>query len=302
MGHTHGHTTINGRNIFISVLLNGIITLAQFIGGIVANSLSLISDAIHNLSDTVAIALSYVAYRVGKRKPDKHRTFGYKRVEILAGLLNATVLMGISLFLVVEAIERFQNPEVIEGKLMFIVASIGLVANLVAVILLHKDASHNLNMRAAYLHLLSDTLSSVGVIVGSILIIKFQIYWIDTLLTLLISILIVKSAWGIIKDTINILMEAKPKDIAIEDIQSHVEAFGEVANIHHIHLWQISDKSVHLQFHIDIIKNLPLNQVDQIRNRIETSLSEKFDIHHITIQPEFNSCHNKMVIQEEPVK
>ncbi len=296
MAHSHGHVSPNGKNILIAVLLNGIITLAQFIGGIISNSLSLISDAIHNLSDTLAIGISYVAYRVGKRQPDSKRTFGYKRIEILAGLLNATVLIAISIYLVFEAIERFQQPELIKGKLMFIVATIGLLANLISVILLHKSASHNLNMRAAYLHLISDTLSSVGVIGGSLLIMYYKIYWVDPLLTILISLMILRGSWSIIKETVNILMEASPQEISIEEIQQHVEAFKEVDNIHHIHLWRIADESIHLQFHVDFHHDLQLSNVDEIRKRLERSIEQQFNIFHITIQPEYNSCENKETI------
>ena len=154
-----------------------------------------------------------------------------------------------------EAIEGFQQPELSKGKLMFIVAAIGLAANLVSVLILRRDAAHNLNMRAPYLHLISNTHSSVAVIAGSLLILFYQIYWVNTHLTLSISLLIVKGSWSIIKETVNILMEAFPQNIVIEEIKAHVGEYPEIANIH---LWRIADESTHLQFHVDIHKDLGL--------------------------------------------
>ncbi len=182
MNHSHHHIEPNKTNLLFSVLLNAGITLAEFIGGILSNSLALISDAVHNLSDTMAIVISYVAMLIGKKDSTSKNTFGFKRIEILAALFNAVVLIVISVYLFFEAYKRFLNPEPIQGKIMFIVATIGLLGNLVSVLLLHKDSSHNLNVKAAYLHLVGDTLSSIGVIIGSVLIYFWNIYWIDPLL------------------------------------------------------------------------------------------------------------------------
>lgn len=294
--HQHHHNEPNKKNLLISVLLNGGITLAEFIGGIASNSLSLISDAVHNLSDTMAIVISYIAMLIGKKDSTAKNTFGFKRIEILAALFNTVVLIVISVYLFYEAYQRFINPEPIKGKVMFIVASVGLLGNLISVLLLHKDSSHNLNVKAAYLHLIGDTLSSVGVILGSILIYFWNIYWIDPVLTILIGIIIIRATWGILKETIEILMQASPAGIDLKEIKKELEKHPDIKDIHHIHSWQLSDNMIHFQCHADVNKNLPIKDIDKIRIELENILHDQFNIGHITIQMELDTCEEKSAI------
>lgn len=296
MAHLHHHSEPNKKNILISVLLNAGITAAEFIGGILSNSLALISDAVHNLSDTMAIIISYVALKAGNKESNQKNTFGYKRIEILAALFNAVVLIVISIYLFYEAYQRFQNPEPIKSKLMFIVAVIGLTGNLISVLLLHKDSSHNLNIKAAYIHLIGDTLSSVGVIVGSVIIYFWNIYWVDPLLTVLIGIVILKATWGILKETIEILMQTSPSGLNLDEIKAELEKHPEIKNIHHIHSWRLSDSIIHFQCHADVNSNLPIKEIDKIRIELEEILHTKFDIDHITIQMELDTCLEKTAI------
>jgi cobalt-zinc-cadmium efflux system protein len=293
------HSNINHprqKNILISVVLNLLITVAEFIGGLLSNSLALLSDAAHNLSDTLALILAYVANRVSRRKPTLSKTFGYKRVEILAALFNATVLIAISIFLFWEAWQRFRNPEPIKENIMFIVATIGLLANLVSVYLLREDSRHNLNIKAAYLHLLGDTFSSVAVIGGSILIYYFDTIWVDPLLTVVIGIFIIKETYGILKETIDILMAASPKGIEIKAIQEKIEKLEKVSNIHHIHVWSLTDTEIHFECHVDLCENLTVGESDVVRRKIEQLLTTQFGIHHVTIQMEYDACHEKKSI------
>lgn len=278
------------------MVLNFFITLAEFIGGLLSNSLALLSDALHNLSDTIAIFLSYLAFVFGNKKATEKKTFGYKRLEILAALFNAMVLIFISLYLFYEAYERLLNPEPIKEKLMFIVASIGLVANLVSVLLLHKDSSHNLNIKSAYLHLIGDTLSSVGVIAGSILIIFFKIYWIDPVITILIGLMILRGSINIIRETVNILMEASPAGLDINEIKTELEKVENIGNVHHIHTWRIADNDIHFQCHADLELSMPIEKVDELRLKMEKLLLEKFGINHSTIQMELDTCDSKKTI------
>ena len=296
MSHSHHHKEPNKKNLLFSVILNATITLAEFIGGILSNSLALLSDAIHNLSDTMAITISYVALKTSKRKSNAKNTFGYKRIEILVALFNAFVLIIISLYLFYEAYERFLNPEPIKGKLMFIVASIGLAGNLISVLLLHKDSSHNLNIKAAYIHLIGDTLSSVGVIIGSVLIYFWNINWIDPLLTIVIGIVIIKATWGILKETIEILMQASPSGLDIKEIKTELEKHPGIKDIHHIHSWRLSDSIIHFQCHVDVNKNLPITDIYKIRIELENTLHKRFGIDHITIQMELDTCSKKSAI------
>jgi len=298
MAHLHHHNEPNKKNLLISVILNAGITAAEFVGGILSNSLALISDAVHNLSDTMAIIISYVALKAGKKESNQKNTFGYKRIEILAALFNAVVLIVISIYLFYEAYERFQNPEPIKGKLMFIVAAIGLAGNLISVLLLHKDSSYNLNIKAAYVHLIGDTLSSVGVIVGSIIIYFWNAYWVDPFLTVIIGIVIIKATWGILKETIEILMQTSPSGLNLDEIKTELENHSEIKNIHHIHSWRLSDSIIHFQCHADVNKNLPIQEIDKIRIDLENILHKKFNIDHITIQMELDTCSEKSVIHK----
>ncbi|MGE0090846.1 MAG: cation diffusion facilitator family transporter [Bacteroidales bacterium] len=291
------HNEPNKRNLFISVLLNAIITIAEFIGGFLSNSLALISDAFHNLSDTMAIIISYIALVIGKKDATKKNTFGYKRIEILAALFNSVVLIAVSFYLFYEAYNRFLDPEPIKGTLMFVVATIGLAGNLISVLLLHKDSSHNLNVKAAYLHLLGDTLSSVGVIIGSALIYFWNFTWIDPLLTVLIGLIILKSSWVIIKETVEILMQASPSNLDLELIKSELEKHPSIINIHHIHAWRLSDTITHFQCHADVSENMSIKEADRIRNELESILKNQFQIDHVTIQFEYDFCADKQAIK-----
>src|SRR5690554_2630545 len=195
-GHSHAYT---GKKIFWVALLNAGITVAEVVGGILSGSLALLSDAVHNLSDTVAIVLSYVANRIARRSKDDKRTYGYKRAEILAAFINSAVLLAVSLLLVFEAYKRLRAPESIDGTLMISVAFIGLLADLLSVYLLQKDAHKSLNIKSSYLHLLSDTISSVGVLAGGIAIKLWGVVWIDPLVTVLIALYIMKETKEVIR-------------------------------------------------------------------------------------------------------
>jgi cobalt-zinc-cadmium efflux system protein len=285
-----------GRRLLLVTVLNILITVAEIIGGIMANSLALLSDAIHNFSDTIAILLAYIARRVSGRASNERKTFGYKRIEILAAFFNALVLIGISAFLVLEAIKRFQDPEPIKGLLMFIVATAGLLFNLFAVILLRKHSGSNLNIRSAYLHLIGDTLSSFVVIVGGILIYFSGVYWIDPLVTILISIYIIKEAWDIVKESADILMQATPKGIDIPAIRKELEGIAGISNIHHVHVWALNDQEYHFECHADLEADQPVSATTIIREKIEHILKEHHGIGHMTVQFEYDTCDDKAVI------
>lgn len=271
-----------GINIFIA--------LAEVAGGLISNSLALISDAFHNVGDSLAILLSYFAIILVSRPTNKFKTFGNKRAEILIALFNASALTGICLFLIVEGIERFLNPAPVSGGIMLWVSVAGLVGNLVAVIILHHHHSDNLNIKSAYLHLMGDTLSSIAVVIGSIMIIWKGIYWIDPLITILISIYIIISAYGIIKQTIHILMQGVPSGYDLNRIISELEKHSLVDSIHHVHLWMLNERQVHFECHARLNQNLTLNQAQVIKNELSTLLINEFNIQHITIQLELDDC------------
>ena len=295
-GHGHGHSDLNGNKLLFATLLNLVITIAEIIGGILSNSLALLSDAIHNLGDTVAVMLAWIANRVSKRSANERKTFGYKRVEILAAFINAATLIVIIVFLFREAIVRFQNPEPIKGMLMFIVASIGLLANLAAVLLLKSDSNKNINIRAAYLHLLGDTVSSVAVIVSAIFIYFYEVYWLDPVITILIGIYILKETYHVLKESVDILMQASPRHVELNDVKDTLEHLDEVDNIHHVHIWNLNDSLIHFECHIDLSIDYKLSETESVRRKIEVMLEEKYGFNHFTIQFEYNCCSEKKLI------
>lgn len=291
-GHSHAYT---GKKIFWVALLNAGITVAEVVGGILSGSLALLSDAVHNLSDTVAIVLSYVANRIARRSKDDKRTYGYKRAEILAAFINSAVLLAVSLLLVFEAYKRLRAPESIDGTLMISVAFIGLLADLLSVYLLQKDAHKSLNIKSSYLHLLSDTISSVGVLAGGIAIKLWGVVWIDPLVTVLIALYIMKETKEVIRKTINILLQsAAPLDY--EAIKADIAGIDQVKNIHHVHSWMSDEKTVYLEAHIDV-DDILLSKVEGIYDQIEEILKGRYGISHVTLQAEVDRCCDKNIFK-----
>ncbi|MEI7727218.1 MAG: cation diffusion facilitator family transporter [Bacteroidota bacterium] len=295
--HQHQAPNPSGR-LLISIVLNGLITLIEIVGGILSNSLALISDAIHNLSDTLALTLAWIANRVGKRKPDARRTFGYKRFEILSAFINACVLTVISIYLIYEAVLRFLHPEPVKSGLMLLIAVIGLFANLVSMLFLHRDSKESLNVKAAYIHLLGDTLSSVAVIAGAVLIYYTHIAWIDPMLTVIISIVIMVQGYRILQESIDILMQSTPQNLDLAEIKAMLEKHPMIRNIHHVHCWQLQDHNILFEAHMETSKDLLLSDSGKLVAEIDTLLKEKYHITHTTLQVEFDCCGDKAMIKQ----
>jgi len=287
---------VKANRLLAATVLNLIIFFAEIAGGLISNSLSLITDALHNLSDGMAIFVAWVANKISKRPSNLKKTFGYKRIEILAAFLNALILIAISLYLFYEAALRIISPEPVKGLIMLVVAIIGLLANLAAVLLLHRDAEKNINVKAAYLHLFGDTLSSVAVIIGGIFIYFFDLYWIDPVITILIGIYIIKETWKILKQTIDILMQGSPAGLDLDLVRQDLEQIPEIANIHHVHIWNMDDQSVHFECHVDLVENISISETDNIYYMIEKILKETYHIGHLTIQFEYHKCDDKEMI------
>lgn len=283
--------------LIISAGLNLATTLAQIIGGIASGSLSLISDALHNLSDTAALVISLFAVRLAKRKNTEAQTFGYKRAEILAALFNACVLVVVSIFLFKEAIARFAHPHPINSMLMLSVASVGLIANIVSVFLLKAHAHEDLNIRAAYVHLFSDFLSSIAVIIGAYAIFVSKAYWIDPVLTILIGIYVLRQGYKIIEESTRILMQYVPKGINLREIQTQIEGIDGVKDIHHAHLWAVTERDIHFEAHINVSRDMPVSETCVLVKQVEEVLKEKFAITHVTLQIELDSCKGVSLIK-----
>ena len=296
MAHTHNHTGgTSEKNLFITMALNFLITIVEVIGGIFSGSLALISDAMHNFSDGIAIIVTYAALRLSKKPRSFKYTFGLKRAEIVAAIINASTLIIISFFLIKEAIERFLHPSPITGSVMLVVASVGLIANIIGTVLLKKGSEDNLNLRAAYFHLLSDAISSLAVIVGAICIVFFNIYWIDPALTILISLYILKETFEIVKESVDVVMMSTPPDIDITEIQRALETIPGVKNIHHVHLWKMNEVDIHFEAHIDV-DDVLVSSTAGIRKEVEHRLHDLFEITHTTLQIECDTCQTKGLV------
>lgn len=292
----HHHHPVNEKSLLIATFLNLVITVVEIAGGILSGSLALLSDALHNLSDTFATFIAYLATVIGKRQADQKRTFGYKRLEILAALINAVVLIVMSFFLLKEAWYRWQNPTPINSIIMLVVGMIGLLANLYAVLILRKEAGKNLNVKAAYIHLIGDSLTSVAVIIGGVLIQIYKISWIDPLITLVISVFIIRSGFVILKQSVNILMQSAPDHLDLPAIKKQVEQQPEVLNMHHMHAWMLTDQEVHLEAHVELKSDLKLSQVKRVQHELERYLKGEIGIGHITLQFEFKTDHAPSMI------
>jgi cobalt-zinc-cadmium efflux system protein len=296
--HHHKHHRINDRNLLIATLLNFVITIAEIAGGIMANSLALLSDALHNLSDTFSTFIAYLAALISKRDANQKKTFGYKRVEILAASLNAIILIIICVFLFKEAYDRIQDPQPVKTNIVIVVATIGLVANVLAAILIRTDAQKNMNVKAAYVHLIGDSLSSMVVILGAIAIKIYELYWIDPLITIAVGVYLIREAFLILRDAVNILMQSTPNHIDLKKLQKKIESLEKVDNIHHVHVWRLSDNEIHLEAHVQVYKDLKLSELKPIQTDIESILEQKYKIHHVTLQFEFNPNHNHNLISK----
>ena len=298
MAHTHDHAisqSTSGKRLFAAMMLNFLITVTEIIGGIWSGSLSLISDAVHNFSDGIAIIISYIAMRLNRRPKSTHYTFGLKRAEIVAAIINSSTLIIICFFLFREAYERFLHPHPITGGLMVLVASIGLAANIGGTLLLRKGSQSNMNLRAVYLHLLSDAVSSMAVIVGGVAVYLYRIYWLDPALTVLISLYILRESYRITKEALQVIMMASPKGIALKEVEHIINALPHVKNVHHVHLWQLDEHDIHFEAHVEV-DDIPVSETGPILEQIQHELHEHFDISHVTVQFEQNQCKKKTLV------
>lgn len=271
-----------------SIILNLLLTVAQFIGGIISGSLALISDTLHNFSDVVSLSISYIANRLVRKKASYKRTFGYKRAEIIAAFINSSTLVIVAVYLIYEAIHRFIEPQEIGSNIVIWMALLGIAVDGFSMLLLKNDADKNMNMKSAYLHMLSDLASSVAVLIGGLLMKFYEIWWIDGVLTLIIAFYLIYVGYDLLKKSFNVLMLFTPEEVKVEEITSKINALPGIKSIHHIHIWQLNEDEVHLEAHLEFSENISLSEFDTHLKKAEEILFHDFGINHITIQPEFD--------------
>lgn len=304
MGHDHSHAhhhkhEVQGKNLVYSILLNLVITIAQIVGGIISGSLALISDALHNFSDVLSLGFSLVAHKLSRKEATEDQTFGYKRAELIAAFVNASTLIIVAFILIYGAIERFFNPKIIESGLVIWLAILGIVVNGGSVLLLQKDAENNINMKSAYLHLLTDMMASVAVLVGGLLMKFFGWFWVDSVMTILIGIYLIVVGYDLLKTSTKMLMLFTPEEIDIKEIVEEVHKIPGAGKLHHIHVWHLNDDELHLEAHLDCTEDIKMSEFDDLLHKIEAVLFEKFHINHINIQPEFKKEDSKEIIVQD---
>ena len=295
--HNHSYSENTAKKIGLSIFLNILITVSQIIGGLISGSMALLSDALHNLSDVISLIISYVANKLSKREYTLKQTFGYKRAEIIAAFINTTILFAVAIFLVNEAIARFQKPSEINTGIVIILAISSIIINSICVLLLQNDAKGSLNIKSSYLHLLSDVVTSFAVLLGGLAMKYFSIFYLDGIITIIIAIYLIFSSWKIFIKSIKVLMQFTPENIQTEDICMKISAIKGIKNIHHIHIWQLNDNEIHFESHIDLEEDINISSFEE-KLKIIIDILKEFGITHYNIQPEFLRDDDKNLISE----
>jgi cobalt-zinc-cadmium efflux system protein len=277
------------RDLLIALSITMLMMVAEVIGGLLSNSLALLSDAGHMLTDNLALLLSFFAMKFATMPATERKTWGFYRLEILAALLNGVVLVLLSLYIIYEAYQRLLHPQPVEGTLMLVVATLGLVVNIIGAIFLFRHSHDSLNIRGAYLHIVGDALSSVGVVIGGVVIIYTGWYLIDPLLSMLIALVIIYSAWALVRESVNILLEAVPGHIDIDTVASEMAKITGVREAYHIHVWTITSGVYAMSAHVLIDDQLVSGSRDII-DELKDLLSRRFNVLHSTIQLECDRC------------
>jgi len=284
-GHHH-HTPESDRGLLGAVFINILLTLAQVVGGVISGSLSLIADALHNLSDATSLGIALFARAISRKPADKTKSFGYQRAEVIAALINLTLLITVSLYLVYEAVWRILEPQVVTGLIIVMVAGVAFVVDMVTALITFRMSKNSLNMKAAFLHNLADALTSIGVIIAGVLILLYQWYWVDTLLTFCIAVFVLWQSIIILPKTIHLLMEGTPENLSTEEIKASLEEAKDVEDVHHIHVWNLDEHRIALEAHVVVATN-ELQEVEIIKRKLKEILKERFQITHSTLEFEY---------------
>jgi len=289
---THDHASpepVSGRRLGLSILLTFAFVLAEAVAGYFAHSLALLSDAGHNLADALALILSWYAIRVARRPADASRTYGYLRVGILAALVNAVSLVVLALIIVWEAISRLRTPEPVQAGPMIVVAFVAMVLNGIISLWLRGEAKHDLNIRSAYLHMLGDAASALGVVVAGVIVALTGASIADPIVSLLIGGLILWSSWDILAESVNVLMEAAPRHLDMVALEKAVENVPEVLDVHDLHVWTIASGVIACSCHV-VVVDQSTSSGQQVLRTVAETLKREFGVTHTTIQVEAEGC------------
>jgi cobalt-zinc-cadmium efflux system protein len=290
MSHTHDHAKdMLGKRLLLCMVINIVIPAFQIAGGIVAGSVALISDAVHNLGDFTALGIAYVAHKVANRSPSLKHTFGIRRVEIFAAVVNAALLGGSAMFIAVEAMKRLVNPTPVITELVIGLALLGIIGNGLSAWLLQQGSKHSLNARGAFLHMIGDMLTSVAVLISAVMMRFLEIPWLDPALSLLIVAYIVLNCIYLLREATHILLNGTPRGLDLVKVKLELESIAGVESVHYLHAWNISDQSVALTGHV-VVQDQLLSSTENLAGMIREKLFQQFGIDHPVLQFETRSC------------
>jgi cobalt-zinc-cadmium efflux system protein len=284
--HHHHHHDVHGRQLVWAVVVNVALTVVQLVGGVLSGSLALVADAVHNFSDAGSLALAAFARRVAGLPPSERMTFGYGRAEILGALVNSTTLVIVGLYLIYESVDRFLHPQPVDGWVVIGVAGVALLVDVITALLTYQGAKNSVNIRAAFVHNVSDALASVVVMVAGAAILIWQWQWLDLAATLLISAYILYQSYFLIRDCLTILMQGVPADIKVDEVREALGRIDAVIDVHHIHVWQLHEAFRSIEAHL-VLNAKSLDQIDQVKKAAKALLRDQFRITHSTLEVEF---------------
>ncbi len=293
MDHDHSQIT-NKKALFWAIIINIILTIAQVIGGLLSGSLSLLADALHNFSDAGALIVAYIAEKISGLPSNDEMTFGYGRAQILGALINSVTLVIVGIYLLFEAYERFQDPQEIDGWMVIWIAVIALIIDALTAWLTHAGSKESINMKAAFIHNVSDALASIVVIISGVLILLYDVYWIDLVATILISAYILYQSVGLIKTSIKTLMQAVPEDLSKSEIVDKIREIKGIVNVHHVHIWAIYEKFRSIEAHI-VVNDTDFEKIEEVKKKVRSLLKNDFNIGHSTleVEPQGIECDNQ---------
>jgi cobalt-zinc-cadmium efflux system protein len=288
--HHHGTRGV-ATKLKYGIIITAVILILEVAGGILSNSLALLSDAGHVFADGIALTLSWYGVRQAARPSSSRMTFGYHRVGVIIAIVNAVSILVIAGIILFEAYQRFYQQPEINSVMMLVIAVIGLAANIFVASWLHREQEGSLNIKSAFWHAIGDALASVGVIAGAIIIMLTKLYWVDAAVSVLISLIIIFAAWGIFREGTRILLEAAPHDISVKEVLKALKSIPAIKDVHDLHVWSISSNLHSMSCHV-MVDDCSISQAESVRHQIEEMVREKFGIGHTTVQTECTECNN----------
>ncbi len=294
----HNHTHNHDKNLGFTVFLNVLISVGEGIGGLISGSSALLADALHNLSDVISLLISWTALKLSQKEESGKYTFGFKKAEVLASFINSLTLIVIAILIIYEAIKNLLNPVEIKADIVIWLALLSIIMNALSVLLLHKGSKESMNIKSSYLHLLTDMLTSVAVLIGGLLMKYTGIRGVDSLISLLIAVYLIISIVNLLRKSGQILLDYNPKYLEVDKMVEDIKQLGNIKNVHHIHIWQLDEKNILIEAHILFEKDIFVSEFSEVRKKIMKILKNKYGITHYNLQPEAENCSDGVSIEK----